>query len=103
MVTNINVRVNISKGESSEKQRQAGQGNYSFPLSWAVHHIQHKIPPSIYWADGFSPTCSCFRLAPDESDGAVTLAGKMLSLSRMPSKQLQVTQLHQAAQVLPHA
>ena len=93
MITNVNVRVNVSKGklfQRSERQNQVGQGNYSFPFSWAAHHIQCKIPPSIYWADGFSPTCFCFHPAPEGSDGAVTLAGKMLSPSSVPYEQLVV-------------
>ena len=55
-----------------------GQGNYSFPISWAVHRVQPKVPPFTYWADGFSPADFHFRLAPEGRDSAVTLAGKML-------------------------
>lgn len=88
MITNINIRVAISKGKSlqtSEKEKQVGQGSDSFPLSWAVHHTQHKIPPSVYWADGSTPTCFCFHQAPEGNNGAVTLAGKMHILSRTSS------------------
>lgn len=102
MITNINIRVSVSQGkysQSPEKPIQVGQGNHSFPISWAAHHVQPKISPSSYWADVLGPTCFCFRLGPEGSDSAVRLAGKTLPLS----SSWYVTQLRWATLGLLHA